>query len=143
MSASPDKAKLACLNSNGSIMVFNTKSFQTTHFFPNVFRKGESVASFCFSPDAAKLFILGSRNGYFIASVGSSSDMTDPEQEAAGDPHAESTPSRKRPRRQPQRNIRSVRNFFPNSKIAGGMLHCTLVVSMTSGCSAMAGKSEC
>ncbi|OEH78786.1 hypothetical protein cyc_00193 [Cyclospora cayetanensis] len=69
MSTSPDGSKLGCLNSNSSILVFDVAALQPTHIFPNIFRKGESVAAFCFSPDSAKLFVLGTRNGYYIVDV--------------------------------------------------------------------------
>lgn len=115
MIPSPDSGKLACLNSNSSILVVDTGSFQTTHFFPNVFRRGESVASFCFSPDSTSLFVLGTRNGYFIADMDDPNDVLneghsiDHGDSNVCDGQTDATGSRKRRRRQSQRNVRSVR----------------------------------
>lgn len=111
MARSPDLRKLACLNSNGSILVVDTESFQVTHFFPNIFRRGESVASFCFAPDSTRLFVLGTRNGYYIAVVEGSGGSTGHDQDVVcdgqtGAPNAECP--RKRHRRQSQRNVRSI-----------------------------------
>lgn len=111
MARSPDLRKLACLNSNGSILVVDTEAFQATHFFPNIFRRGESVASFCFSPDSTRLFVLGTRNGYYIAVVEGSSDSTGHEKDVVCEGQTDADDAdrpRKRHRRQSQRNVRSI-----------------------------------
>lgn len=69
MDLSPDGKKLGCLNSNSSIFVFDVESFELIYFLPNIFRRGENVANFCFSPDSSRLFVLGTRNGYFLTEL--------------------------------------------------------------------------
>ncbi|KAL8448950.1 hypothetical protein Emag_003802 [Eimeria magna] len=110
MKLSADTGKLGCLNSNGSILVVDTKAFEATHFFPNVFKRGESVAIFCFSPDATRLFVLGTRNGYFTASL----DANERNESAIQTQSKELDESRtvdntsRKQRRNIQRRIRSV-----------------------------------
>ncbi|KAL8271337.1 hypothetical protein Esti_004776 [Eimeria stiedai] len=111
MKLSADMTKLGCLNSNGSIFVVNTKAFEATHFFPNVFKGGESVASFCFSPDATRMFVLGTRNGYFTASLDtneSESALRGESNELTEGDKADNTSARRRQKRNIQQRIRSI-----------------------------------
>ncbi|KAL8429166.1 hypothetical protein Efla_006302 [Eimeria flavescens] len=109
MTLSADAGKLACLNSNGSILVVDVKSFEATHFLPNTFRRGESVATFCFSPDAASLFVLGTRNGFYVTAVDKPEEIDEQEANRQQEGEATETESaRKRQKRRSQRNIRAI-----------------------------------
>lgn len=69
MRLNPNSQLLGCLNSNGCVFVVNVDSLCITHVFPNAFRRGETVANFCFSFDGSRIMILGTRNGYYVASL--------------------------------------------------------------------------
>ncbi|CDI79982.1 hypothetical protein, conserved [Eimeria praecox] len=125
MDLSPDGKKLGCLNSNSSIFVFDVDSLELVYFLPNIFRRGENVANFCFSPDSTRLFVLGTRNGYFLTEP----NELDASQSKSNDNNSKCEGKVDAKNRKPQRQRRSVRSIPARqlSREDGSIVHCKWV----------------